>query len=339
MRPPCGQSLDPRRLVSYSQIVRIVCLALACLSLSLAARAAAPNIVNGIAVIVGDAVITYKDIQLALEKEVEALERRYGNQPALFNQKAVELENATRERMVEDQLMLQEFKRAGYVLPESYFQSRIDQDIRRYGDRLTLTKTLQAEGITFETYRARIRERIILQEMWRAKVPQEPLISPAKIEKYYDEHRDEFKVEDQIKLRMIVLTNNPNNSAYSPKKIAEEIVAKLGEKVPFAELARVYSQGSQAQEGGDWGWVQRSVLNTNLAQVAFSLEPGQHSGAVETPSGAYVLMVEDKKVSHIRPLAEVRDVIEQTLSAEEKKRLRKQWIDQLKAKAFVRYFY
>ena len=314
------------------------CLGFALLSLLSASRAATPNLVNGIAVIVGDAVITYKDIQGALRDDIELLERRYGAQPQVFNQKAAELERAKLEEMVENQLVLQEFKRAGYIVPESYFQSRIDEDIRRYGDRLTLTKTLQADGLTFETYRNRIRERVILQLMWREKVPQDPLISPTKIENFYTRHRDEFKVEDQVKLRMIVLTNMPGNTSYSPKKIAEEIVSKLDQKTPFIELAKVYSQGSQAQEGGDWGWVQRSVLNTNLAEVAFSLSPGEHSRAIETPAGAYVLLVEDKKVSHVKTLAEVRDEIEATLRAEEVKRLKKQWVDQLKAKAYVRSF-
>ena len=124
--------------------MRFLCLALVLLALATPGRAATPNLVNGIAVIVGDAVITYKDIQLALQEDLDILERRYGSQPELFNQKVAELERAKLEEMVENQLVLQEFKRAGYVVPESYFQSRIDEDIRRFGDRLTLTKTLQA---------------------------------------------------------------------------------------------------------------------------------------------------------------------------------------------------
>jgi parvulin-like peptidyl-prolyl isomerase len=289
-------------------------------------------------VIVGDAVITYKDIQLALEKDLETLERLYGNQPQVFNQKAAERERAVLEGMIENQLVLQEFKRAGYIIPESYFQSEIDKDIRRSGDRLTLIKGLQAQGLTFETYRNRIREGVILHLMWREKVPQDPLISPTKIENYYTQNRDKFRVEDQVKLRMIVLTNIPNNTAYSPKKVADEVVAKLDQGASFVELAKLYSQGSQAQDGGDWGWVERSVLNTNLAQVAFGLDSGKHSRAIETPAGAYVLLVEDKKVSHIKTLAEVRDTIEDTLRAEEMKRLRKQWVDQLRSKAFIQMF-
>jgi len=316
-----------------------LCLAFALLAFALPSRAAAPNLVNGIAVIVGDAVITYKDIQLALADDIERLERLYGNNPTVYNQRAAEMEKAKLEQMVEDQLVLQEFKRAGFVVPESYFQSRIDEDIRRYGDRLTLTKTLQSKGLTFETYRNKIREHIILQLMWKEKVPQDPLISPTKIENYYVQNRDKFKLEDQVKLRMILLTNNPNNSAISPMKVAEEIVTKLDQKVSFDELARVYSQGLHAREGGEYGWHERKSLNPDLATVAFSLDPGQHSRVIPAPNGVYVLYVEDKRVSYTKTLSEVRDEIEGALRTEEMKRLRKKWIDQLKAKSFVRYFF
>src|SRR5262245_45285552 len=171
--------------------------------------------------------------------------------------------------------------------------------------------------MTFEAWRTRIRDREILRLMWQQKVPHEPLISPTKIENYYVQHRDEFKMEDQVKLRLIVLTNSPGNNFYSPKKVAEEIIAKLDQKVPFEELARVYSQGSQAQEGCDWGWVQKSALREELSKVAFSLDPGQHSGVIETSNAAYVMLVEDKKVSYTKTLSEVRDEIEATLKSEE----------------------
>lgn len=319
--------------------MRVLFVVLALLSsLTAVVRGASPDLVNGIAAIVGEAVITYKDLQLAIDEDLDALERRYATQPKVLEQKAKELQAAKLQDMVENQLVLQEYKKAGYSVPESYFQGRIDEEIRKYyGDRLTLTKTLQAEGRTFEAWKARVREREILRLMWQNKVPHEPLISPTKIENYYVQHRDDFKMEDQVKLRMIVMTNSPN-VFYSPRKAAEEIISKLDQKVPFDELARVYSNGSQAQEGGDWGWVQKSVLREELRNVAFSLEPGQHSGVIETANAVYVMLVEDKKVSYTKSLAEVRDDIEGILKAEETKRLHKVWIDQLKAKTYVAYF-
>src|SRR3954464_7690334 len=105
--------------------------------------------------------------------------------------------------------------------------------------------------------------------MVHLKIPYDPTISPAKIQGYYDENKDKFKLQDQVKLKMIVITNRPNDSAFSSVELAREILMKIKEGAPFPEMAKVYSQGSQAAAGGDWGWVEKSVLRSELAHVAF----------------------------------------------------------------------
>jgi len=323
--------------------MKVVCQILFAASFFLGAPLArsAPELVNGIAVIVNDSIITYKDVQNRLREDMDSLEKRYANQPQVFEEKAKELRENEIEELVEYQLILGEFKKiekTGYVLPESYIQRLIDDDIKKYGDRLTLTKTLQAQGITFESYRSRIRERTILELMWSQKVPRDPLISPTKIETFYVENRDKFKVQDEVKLRMLVVTNQPSDRAFSPVKMCQEILLKLDENIPFGEMARAYSQGSQASEGGDWGWVERSVLREDLAKAAFSLKPGQHSDVIASKEGAYIMFVEDVRPEHIKSLPEVREEVETALKVQENKRIRKQWIEGLKKKSFVRYF-
>jgi parvulin-like peptidyl-prolyl isomerase len=72
--------------------------------------------------------------------------------------------------------------------------------------------------------------------------------------------------------------------------------------------------------------------------VAFSLQPGQMSGIIETSQACYLMLVEQKRTAHVRPLSEVRDDIEATLRTQEQSRLEKQWIGGLKKKTFIRYF-
>ena len=103
-------------------------------------------------------------------------------------------------------------------------------------------------------------------------------------------------------------------------------------------MATVYSQGSQSHQGGDWGWVERPVLRKELGDVAFSLAPGQASDVIDTPDAIYLMLVEDKKPAHAKPLADVRNDIEKTLRTQRQAQLQKQWIEGLKKKTFVRYF-
>ena len=299
---------------------------------------AEPTMVNGVAATVNDSVVTFKEVATLIASDEEFLDRRYARQPELLGQKRRELMERAIEDLVERQLILHEFQTSKYNMPESYIEDMINKDIRNYGNRLTLTKTLQAQGLTFENYRSKVRERIIIQAMSEHNVPHDPTISPHKIEMYYLDNRDKFKVEDQAKLRMIVLTNRPADSIYSAKRLAHEILAKLEEGAPFAEMAKIYSHGSQAIEGGDWGWIERSVLRADLAEEAFALKPGERSSVIEGPDGCYIMLVEETRPAHLRSLGEVRDEVEAALKAQETTRLRKQWIARLKNKSFVRYF-
>ncbi len=136
---------------------------------------------------------------------------------------------------------------------------------------------------------------------------------------------------DEIKLRMIVLTKTAPDDT-NTLKLAREIQAKIKEGTPFAEMASVYSQGSQQHQGGDWGWVQRSVLRKELADAAFVLPPGTVSDIVDTPDTCYLMLVEDKHASHVRPLTDVAVDIEKNLRLKQQAKLQKDWIEGLKKK-------
>ena len=293
---------------------------------------------QGIAVIVNDSIITYFDVHSSVAPAVEALERQYRDQPAELDKKLKSLQRDRVKDLVEQKLILAEFSRAGYNLPESMIEDEVQKRIRdNYSDRLTLTKTLQAQGVTYESFRKRIHEEIVVAAMRQKYVSQELIISPHKVEVYYEQHQADFKVDDQVRLRMIVL-NKPKEGADTAKELVQEILRKLEAGAPFAEMASVYSDAAQRTQGGDWGWRDRSVLRKELADVAFSLNAGQRSGAIETADAYWIMQVEEKRVARTKPLSEVRDDIEKTLGVQERARLQEQWINRLKDKSFVRYF-
>ncbi|MGD0614325.1 MAG: peptidylprolyl isomerase [Verrucomicrobiota bacterium] len=299
------------------------------------------DVVDGIKAVVHDSIITYQQVAEYTAPLVEQLHSRYGDQPDLFEKKLGEAEEDNLEQLLERQLILRDFETSGYTnaLPDSIIDEEVQAYIHsNYGDdRVRFIKTLQAEGKTFEQFRKEFRERIVVQQMRFAHNENGAIISPHKIEVFYVDHKDQFKMEDQVKLRMIVL-NKPSGDTNETRMLAEEILAKLNGGAAFTEMASVYSQGSQRNQGGDWGWVEKSVLRKELADLAFSLKPGQRSGVIDTPEACYLMMVEERRPEHVKPLSDVRDEIEKTLLAQESERLQKQWIERLKKKTFVRYF-
>jgi parvulin-like peptidyl-prolyl isomerase len=121
-------------------------------------------------------------------------------------------------------------------------------------------------------------------------------------------------------------------------RLAGEILAQIKEGATFQEMASVYSQDSQRSQGGDRGWVERSFLRKELADIAFALKPSQVSDVIEMPEACYLMLVEQARPAHVKPLNEVRDDVELTLRTQAQKQLEQQWIDQLKKKTFIRLF-
>lgn len=304
------------------------------------AFAAQPQMLNGLMVIVDQDVITYKDVMSLIAPTLEVLYKTYADQPEVLRQKINQAKQDGIEQLVERKLILHEFDRAGYNLPDSVVDERVKERIReRYGgDEAAMTKTLQSQGMTREAFRNRIREDFIIGAMRAKNISSEIIISPHKIEKYYAEHLDEFKIKDQVKLRAIMIKGQPTRSNEAARELAQEILTKLDEGASFATMASVYSEDTYRSRGGDRGSVERTDLRPELAQAAFGLKPGQRSGIITVGDTFWILLVEDVKSNYIKTLPEVRSEIEATLQAQEQTRLQKEWIDRLKRKSFINYF-
>lgn len=306
------------------------------------AWAASPSTANGIVAIVDDEVITWKDVQqeagLAIESKIGLL----ANRPAQLEKEIQKAQQDAVEILVERKLILQDFKKAGYNLPESLVDDRVQERLRERwgGDRAAMARDLQARGMTLERLRRQERERFIVAVMRSRNISQEIVMSPFKIEKYYADNVEKFKVGDQVKLRTIMINQPTSGAAEAARKRADEILVKLSEGASFAEMAGVYSEDTFRSRGGSRGWVelQRESYVKELEVAIRALRPGQRSDVVEAGAAYWIILVEDAKLNHTKTLPEMRDEIEQTLLSQERARVEKQWIDKLKAKSFIRYF-
>jgi peptidyl-prolyl cis-trans isomerase SurA len=371
---------------------------LVAVALNGSALQACAELVNGIRAIVHDAIITHEQVQALMAPEAEMLWRQYRGRPELFEKELTAAQTNALETLLDRQLILRDFKTT-FSQQESAVEKDIERRVDRAledeirgnygGKRMALIQTLQARGTTLEKYRQQIHDRIIISS-WRGQknTSVEGIFSPHKVEAYYVAHPERFKVQDEIKLRMIVLKNQEATEWPRTARRADEILVKLKEGETFATMATIYSEGSQRNQGGDWGWWEQTRLNKGLADMANSLQPGQRSGVTSRSAGDdywvcqyengqatlgrhyvtdpvlkkeslaeerrftnaaaltnlpppqefYLMLVEDKRPAHLKPLADVREEIEKDLKVEEEKRLRKQWIERLKEKVFVRYF-
>jgi peptidyl-prolyl cis-trans isomerase D len=140
-----------------------------------------------------------------------------------------------------------------------------------------------------------------------------PTVSDAEVQSYYDAHKEQYQVKEQVKVRHILIAVPAGSDAKTDaaaKAKAEDLLKQIKAGGNFADLASKNSDdpGSKVQ-GGELGWLDRGKTVPEFDKVAFTLAPGQTSDLVKTQFGYHILQVEDKKTAHLRPLAEVKPEI------------------------------
>lgn len=293
---------------------------------------------DSIQAVVNDVPITQQQVERIVQGDEERLYDQFPNQPEVLRKKIIDLRHDGSEALIKREVILQEFKQ-NLKIPESILDEIVQDRIKErfHGDNVKLTKELEFEGITREQLKKNIREQFIINVMREKFVP-EPIISPKKVEDFYMAHRNDFKLEDQIRMRMIVLNKSSTDSAEQreqTRRRAGEILIQLRGGASFAELARSYSDGSTARDGGDTGWEDVSVVKKVLLEPLNKLKAGEYSEVIEAPDAFYLLRLEDRHPAHFKPLNDVRVEIEKTLSAQEIDRLSDKWLNRLKAKTFI----
>jgi len=313
----------------------------------------AQMLADGIAAVVNDKVITYVQINQQVAETEKLLRQNYQGEE-LF-QKVKEAKLNVLRALIERELIIQDFKTMGGFIPDTYVNERINDVIRTEygGDRIAFIKTMYARGVTLQKYRDEIKDTAIVGYMRNKNVVQTVLVSPYQIEQYYQQNLRLFQQDEQIKVATIVLKKalfpsqrtgpDGKQESYDPQAaLAEEVLTKLDTGTDFAELAKRFSESSNKDDGGELGWVTqtgKTAIRPDLWDPIAKLQPGQHTDVIATSDGYYyIVLVEDKKKSSMTPLEDVRSQIEQTVISEQSQLRQQQWLDSLRAKAFIKMF-
>lgn len=141
-------------------------------------------------------------------------------------------------------------------------------------------------------------------------------VSDQQLHQEYQDNIDSYRIPERVKVRHILIKTQgkPKDEAPKLKQKAEDILKQLQHGGNFAELAKKNSEDpGSAEKGGELDWIVRGQTVPNFEKAAFSLQPGQLSGLVETEYGYHILQVEDKQNAHVQSFDEVKPQILATL--------------------------
>jgi parvulin-like peptidyl-prolyl isomerase len=310
----------------------ILCLILLGLPLARTGALADEQVLNGIAAVVNADVITYSQVQDVVGTREGTLAEQFTGQE--LADKVRDLRMAAVQLLIDNQLILQEFEKNKYTIPDYVVDQQVQERIKAQfgGDRQAFIRTLQAQGMTMDRFRKMVHDDIVVQAMRQKSVEDPTIISPVKIQEYYEKNIKDYTTPEKIHLRMIVIKKTSDTA----KQMAEELRQKAMGGADFDKLAQMYSEDPATQEnGGDWGWIDQTVLNESLTKIAFSLKTGEVSQVVELAGSYYLLYVQEKQDEVVKGLSQVHDDIENKLMEGQRQQDQQRWLQGLRKKAYI----
>ena len=155
-----------------------------------------------------------------------------------------------------------------------------------------------------------------------AKLQSAAQVSPQELQAYYDQHRDEYRVPEQVNVRQILIkTPLPGadgkvdqKGVDDAHKKADDVLKQLKAGAKFEDLAKKYSEDPSSKDGGSVGWIKRGGFPVpEVDKAAFSLSKGGTSDVINAGYAFVILRIDDKQDAHLKTLAEVKDQIEPIL--------------------------
>ena len=260
------------------------------------------NVVEQIIARVNDQIITTTDYDRAM-KELDQEERQRG----ASMQEISEAHKDLLRNLIDQQLWLSKGKEMG-ITGETELINRLN-DIRKQYHMTSLEdleKAAEQQGVSYEDFKANIRNQIITQQVMRQEVGSHISMTPGEVQRYFEVHKQEYVQPESVTLSEILIsTGRPASSdtqagtadepdeqkVAAAKAKAEDLENKLHAGGDFVQLAKTFSDGPTASDGGSLGTYKRGELAKVFDDAVFPLKTGDYSQPIRTKQGFIIFKV------------------------------------------------
>ena len=294
---------------------------------------------NKVVAIVNDDVITLHELNKRIRRVTGSEPRHLQIQD---ENKFLETQRQVLDGMIAEKIAKEKLKQLGITVTYNEVDQFIEQAIKdNKWTHEQFVDGLKRQGMSYEMYREGIKSQLEQSRIVNIEVRSRIIIREEQIKEYYEKHKEEYRTEGGVRLSAIILkqegAGNPSRSGPLFQK-AQEVLKRIKQGEAFGTLAREFSQGPGAKEGGDLGEFKTSQLDPELLKAINRMSPGDVSEPIIRPSAIQIIKLIEKKETKQKPFSEVRETIQLLLYQKEMEKRFSSWIKELKEKAYTKIF-
>jgi len=260
--------------------------------------------------------------------------------------------------LIDQQLLLQKGKDLG-ITGDTELIKRLDE-MRKQMNLETmedLEKAAEAQGASYEDFKQTMRNQIITQRVIGQEVGSKLAMNKDDEKKFYEQHRAEMEHPEQVRLSEILIAPKmpakpaagrdakpePPSEAETEaalaaaKAKAEDLLDQIHKGAKFEDLAKKYSDGPSAKDGGDLSYFKRGTMPKELDDKVFALKSGEVSDVIRTKQGYVILLAAEHEMAGIPTLKEAEPRIQDALYMQKLQPALRAYLTTLREQAYIDY--
>lgn len=298
--------------------LHFIVLVLALLGLAAACSGADKGVPDGAVAVVGDEEITKAEFDALMGRAEKAFEQQKRDFPKAGTPEYKTLQNQAVQYLVQQAKYRQAADELDVEIEDKDIDARLEQVTKQYfgGNKEEYEKNLAKQGLTEDQVRKEIENQLISEKIYE-KVTEDVKVTDEDIQKYYNDHKKDYKVPETREVRHILVA----------KKVkADELRTRLADGANFATLAKANSLDTGSKANGGKLTARRGETVPPFDKAAFSLKKGEISQPIKTQFGYHIIeAIGDVKPASTTPLKDVKEQIRQQLLQERRQKEIADW--------------
>jgi peptidyl-prolyl cis-trans isomerase SurA len=245
--------------------------------------------------------------------------------------------NALRN-LIDQSLLVQRAKDMGIsVEPEVIKQLDQIRTENKLPSMEALEEAVSKQGLNWEDFKNNIRSGLLTKKVISSEVGSHISVPKDEIQKYYDEHKQEFIRPEQVALRSIEVNTAGKDATevVELKKKAETALKRIQDGEDFGEIAKRYSDGATAKQGGYLGQYKRGELSKELEDAVFKMKRNGLTDVMETRQGFLIIQVLEHYDEGEQSLAKVENEINEKLYTQRMEPALREYLKTLREQSYV----
>lgn len=249
------------------------------------------------------------------------------------------LEKSLVQQLVDRELQLQAAAEQGIRVNPQQVKNEWERILASQyaNDQERMNRALVGGRFTPTSFREELKKRNIL-EQFHAQLNADTQLTPEDYEKYYLKNQENYRVDERIEVRHILLHITDERPEAQTKQLAQELLTRLKAGEDFAALAKEYSDDpSTKAQGGKLEPFKKGDMETAFEEAAWKLKPGQLAPQpVKTDYGYHIILRGKTLPKGLKPLEEVKSSFADRLLQEKKQAKIQSWLETARQEAEIK---